>query len=127
MPEASPKVLLVEDNQDNRELICWILEDMNTQASCAGTAEEGLDLLESGEFDLVLMDISLPGMSGKEATQKIRQNPRFADLPIIALTAHAIDREVTSIWESGVSDVLTKPVDENQLLEKMNAFLKKPE
>ncbi len=119
------RILVVEDNPDNMKLVTWVLEDHEYDFVEAWTAEEAFEHLELGEFDLVLMDISLPGMDGKEATRKLRSDPRFVDLPIIAVTAHAISGEADAIRQSGVSTILTKPLDETQLMETIQKYLKK--
>jgi len=116
-------ILVVEDNPDNRKLVTWILEDEGYHVICVPTAEEGLAALEQRAFDIVLMDISLPGMDGKEATRQIRQNPNWKDLPVIALTAHAIKGEHEAIMASGVTDLITKPLDEEQLLNRLAELL----
>lgn len=118
------KILVIEDNPDNSKLVTWILEDENYQVTCAETAEIGLSLLASETFDAVLMDISLPGMDGKEATRRIRNNPDWQGLPVLALTAHAIKGERESIFASGVNDLLTKPLDETVLIEKLLHWIK---
>ncbi|MGH1372017.1 MAG: response regulator [Cellvibrionaceae bacterium] len=117
------KILVIEDNPDNSKLVTWILEDENYEVVCAETAEIGLSKLEESAFDAVLMDISLPGMNGKEATQCIRKNPRLEGLPVLALTAHAIKGERESILESGVNDLLTKPLDEEDLIAKLKHWI----
>ena len=109
-------ILVVEDNPDNQQLVRWILEDEAYEVTCADTAEEGLCLLESGRYDAVLMDITLPGMDGREATRIIRTNPQFSTLPVFALTAHGLEAEQASILESGVTGLLTKPIDEVELI-----------
>ncbi len=116
-------ILVIEDNPDNRKLVTWILEDEGYVVTCAPTAEDGLSELEKRTFDIVLMDISLPGMDGKEATRQIRQNPKWQTLPIIALTAHAIKGEHEAIMASGVTDLITKPLDEELLLNCLSELL----
>lgn len=116
-------VLVVEDNPDNRKLVTWILEDEGYAITCAETGEKALDLLRSSRFDIILMDISLPGMDGTEATRAIRLMPENAKLPIIALTAHAVKGELEPILASGVDDVITKPLDEDLLLTRMQELL----
>ncbi|NIB39544.1 response regulator [Pseudomaricurvus alkylphenolicus] len=116
-------ILVIEDNPDNRKLVTWILEDEDYEVVCAETAEEGLELLLDNHFDAVLMDISLPGIDGKEATRRIRAQPRWQELPILALTAHAIKGEHESILASGVTDLLTKPLDEGLLLEQLSTLV----
>lgn len=120
---SNPHILIVEDNPDNQTLVTWILEDENYQVSCAGSAEDGLSALEQDAFDLVLMDISLPGMDGKQATQVIRQSVKLQHLPVIALTAHAIKGEDDAILASGVNALVTKPIDEELLLSEIQRLL----
>ncbi len=119
------KILVIEDNPDNSKLVTWILEDEDYQVTCAETAELGLAALQSETFDAVLMDISLPGMDGKEATQQIRNTPELSNMPVLALTAHAIKGERESILASGVNDLLTKPLDEEDLLSKLEHWISK--
>lgn len=109
-------ILVVEDNPDNQQLVRWILEDETYEVTCTSSAEEGLCLLESGRYDAVLMDISLPGMDGREATRIIRTNPQFVNLPVFALTAHGLESEQASILACGVTGLLTKPIDEVELV-----------
>ena len=112
----SATILVVEDNPDNMKLMAWALEDAGYQFEGVGTAEEGLDALASGTFELVLMDISLPGMDGKEATRRIRADAALADLPVVAVTAHAVTGEREAILDCGVTTLVTKPIDEELLL-----------
>jgi two-component system, cell cycle response regulator DivK len=117
-------ILVVEDNPDNMRLFAWTLEDEGYNFQGVRSAEEALHLLEQRPFDLVLMDISLPGMDGKEATRRIRANPRLARIPVIAVTAHAIKGEDEAILASGVDALVTKPIDEAILLRTIRTSLK---
>jgi len=119
------RILVVEDNPDNMKLVNWILEDEGYAVMGVYTAEDCLAVLENESFDLILMDISLPGIDGKEATRRLRKDPRFQQLPIIALTAHAIKGEDDAIRASGVTDLITKPIDEDQLLRRLEEILRK--
>jgi CheY-like chemotaxis protein len=116
-------ILVIEDNPDNSKLVTWILEDEDYQVTCCETAEAGLEAMHQQPFDAVLMDISLPGMDGKEATRQIRQHPRWQELPVIALTAHAVKGEHESILDSGVTDLITKPLDEELLIKRLRELL----
>ena len=118
------KVLVVEDNPDNMKLVTWILEDEDYDVTGVGSGEECLECLKTEDFDLILMDISLPGIDGKETTRNLRQQERFRDMPIIALTAHAIKGEDEEILASGVTDLITKPLDEEMLLQRLQTILK---
>ena len=117
-------VLIVDDNADNRKLLVWLLEDHGMSSEEADSAEMALDMLQDRSFDAILMDISLPGMSGSEATMLLRRQPAYATLPIIAVTAHAIKGEAEKIMNSGVSALVTKPVDEDQLMDVLTKLLK---
>lgn len=116
-------ILVVEDNPDNSKLVSWILEDEGYDVTCVESGERCLTLLEKGDYDLILMDISLPGISGKEVTRRIRQMPHLQRLPVVALTAHAIETEQQSILSSGVDDLLTKPINDDQLVKTIRKFL----
>jgi two-component system cell cycle response regulator DivK len=98
-----PLVLVVEDNADNRKLVAWVLEDAGYPFLIANTAEEALVAMEASPAAIVLMDVSLPGMDGKEATRRLRADPRWGRLPVIAVTAHATKGEIEAILASGVS------------------------
>jgi two-component system, cell cycle response regulator DivK len=117
------RILIVEDNPDNMALISWVLEDEGYEFVGADCAEAALELLEQQVFGLVLMDISLPGMDGKEATRRIRSNAEHASLPIVAVTAHAIEHEKRLIQESGTTTIVTKPIDEALLLTTIKRLL----
>lgn len=119
----SKTLLVVEDNLDNQKLMTWILEDEGYDSVCVTTGEEGVSIVKEHQFDLVLMDISLPGIDGKEATRRIRQHPKGRGLPIIAVTAHAIPSEQDSIMASGVDGLITKPIDENELISTLVNYL----
>ncbi|MDZ7618374.1 MAG: response regulator [Patescibacteria group bacterium] len=120
-----PAILIIEDNRDNTTLLAWALEDAGYQYFAVDTAEAGLTLLEERPIHLILMDISLPGMDGKEATRRLRQDPRFAAMPIIAVTAHAIAEEEQAILACGVDGIMTKPVNVGDLLELIGSILRK--
>lgn len=116
-------ILVVEDNLDNMKLITWLLEDAGYSFVTANSAEDALALVTTKSFDLILMDISLPGMNGMEATQQVHAIPRLANVPIIAVTAHAASGEAEKILASGVSALVTKPIDEDELYRTIRACL----
>ncbi len=119
----SARILIVEDNPDNMKLVEWVLEDAGYTFVGAATAEAALEVVETDTFDLILMDISLPNMDGAECTLRLRADPRFQNLPIIAVTAHAVKGEEARIRASGVNELVTKPIDEDHLLEVIRGFL----
>ncbi|MCR8922356.1 response regulator [Dasania sp. GY-MA-18] len=110
-------ILLVEDNKENQLLASWIIEDAGYALDIADSAEAGLQQMSLKHYDLVLMDISLPGMSGKDAVRLIRKNPKLKHIPVIAVTAHSAQTELNEINQCGFSAVQFKPLDENLLLQ----------
>ena len=109
-------LLIVEDNSDNMELITWLLDDWEYTYDTATSAEEGLKMVYDQHFDAILMDIGLPGMDGAEATRILRKEKRFESLPVIAVTAHAVVGTREQFINCGISEIVTKPIDENELL-----------
>ena len=116
-------ILVVEDNRDNMALIVEILEDEGYAVLQAFRAEDGIAMLQENKIDLIVMDVSLPRMSGLEATQHIKADQKTKDIPLLVLTAHArtADREVA--FSAGCDDFLTKPIDENVLLATIRKFI----
>ncbi|WP_135079952.1 ATP-binding protein [Terasakiella sp. SH-1] len=105
-------ILYVEDNPANMRLMRELITQLpRTNFVEAGTAEEGLELIKQDKPDLVLMDINLPGMDGFEAFEVMRDDPKMSDIPVIALTANAMPREVEKGRELGFRSYLTKPID----------------
>ena len=112
----SAKIAVVEDNPDNRLLVNAILED-SYEISEYETGVEAVEGLAGNPPDLVLLDISLPEMDGTEVLAWIRQQPQFRELPVIALTAHAMAGDREKYLAAGFNDYVTKPiVDEDVLL-----------
>ena len=117
------KVLVVEDNPDNMKLVTWILEDEDYLVTGVSNGEDCLQVVKQDQFDIILMDISLPGIDGKEVTRRLRSQECYAALPIIALTAHAVKGEDEEIRASGVTDLITKPLDEEILLKRISELI----
>lgn len=118
-------ILLVEDNEINQQVARELLEGMNLKVTVAGDGGEALARLEEASFDLVLMDIQMPVMDGHAATRKIREEERFKDLPVIAMTAHAMAGDRERCAASGMNDHLTKPIDPNQLVQILSNWLER--
>ena len=116
-------ILVVEDNPDNMNLVKWILEDAGYSVKEATRAEEGIATLRDQSIDLVLMDISLPGMDGLEATRVIRADKSLAIVPIIGLSAHAMENDRRKALAVGCDEYQTKPIDEDALLSVISRFL----
>ena len=120
-----PKVAIVEDNADNRLLLNAILGD-RFELSEYENGADALNGLEAARPDVVLLDISLPGMDGNEILQRIRGNASLQDLPVIALTAHAMAGDREKFLAAGFDDYITKPiVDETKLFTAIDRQLKK--
>ncbi len=114
-PTQRARILLVEDNEINRLLACDLLEYMGHEVTNAANGIEALAALEMGDFDLVLMDMQMPYMDGLEATRRMRQVEKWQDLPVIAMTANAMDEHREQWMAAGMNDYLAKPVDAQQL------------
>ncbi len=116
------RILIVEDVDFNRDLLVQLLEeDYDILTATDGAA--GIELAERERPDLILMDLSLPGIDGWEATRRIKANEELRHIPIIALTAHAMTGDEEKARESGCDDYLSKPIDEDLLFEKLDGFL----
>ncbi|MEI2577472.1 response regulator [Scytonema sp. PRP1] len=118
-----PKILLVEDNEMNRDMMCRRLQRRNFDVAIAIDGAEGVSMAISEAPDLILMDMSLPLMDGIEATRRIKAHPATKDIPVIALTAHAMSSDRERALEAGCDDYDTKPVDLPRLLGKIEALL----
>jgi CheY-like chemotaxis protein len=118
------KILLVEDDQDSREALARRLQRRGYEVLKACDGGQGLALARSASPDLVLMDMNLPVLDGWEATRQLKAAPETRDLPIIALTAHALSSDRTRTLELGCADYHTKPVDLPRLLAQIEAVLK---
>lgn len=118
-----PVILIVEDNEMNRDMLSRRLERAGHRVLLAPTAGEGLTLATTERPDLVLMDLSLPDMDGRDATRTLRGQDATRALPIIALTAHAMAADRESSLAAGCDDFETKPVDFARLSEKIAALL----
>lgn len=118
-----PRILLVEDNEMNRDMLSRRLVRRGHVVEIAVDGVEGVTRALEGGWDLILMDMSLPEIDGWEATRRIRADARGKDVPIIALTAHAMSGDRDKALDAGCNDYDTKPVDLERLLGKMAAFL----
>jgi two-component system sensor histidine kinase/response regulator len=112
---AKGRLLLVEDNDINQLVAREILEDAGFEVEMAENGRIGLEMVRSGAFDLVLMDMQMPEMDGVTATREIRKLPAFAALPIVAMTANAMQRDRDRCIEAGMNDFVAKPFDPAQL------------
>ena len=116
------KILIVEDVEFNMDLLIQLLED-EYRLVTAEDGEKGVMLAERECPDLILMDMSLPVMDGWEATRRIKANDDLRQIPIIALTAHAMSGDEEKARAAGCDDYLAKPLDDELLFEKLDRFL----
>ena len=121
------KILYVEDNPDNVYMLTRRLKKKGFEVLVAEDGEQGVEMALSELPDLILMDLSLPIMDGWEATKNIKANEKGKNIPIIALSAHAMEEHKKSAMEAGCNDYDTKPVDLKRLMSKISQFLKIPE
>jgi two-component system, cell cycle response regulator DivK len=117
------KILLVEDDEMNRDMLSRRLERRGYQVVIAVDGEKGLMLAQSEAPDLILMDMSLPGLDGWEATRQLKAAPTTQAIPILALTAHAMAGDREKAVEAGCDDYDTKPIEFPRLLAKIQALL----
>ncbi len=120
-----PKILLIEDNEMNRDMLTRRLEKRGFVVIVAVDGAAGIAQAKAEKPDLILMDMSLPVMDGWEATKRIREDPEIASMPIIALTAHAMASDREKCLAAGCNDFDTKPVELPRLLGKIDDLLKK--
>jgi CheY-like chemotaxis protein len=118
-----PKILIVEDNEMNRDMLSRRLERRGFAIVMAVDGQQGVDMARSEKPDLILMDMSLPVMDGWTATRTIKDDAEMAKIPVIALTAHAMAGDREKAMEAGCDDYDTKPIELPRLLEKIGKFL----
>jgi CheY-like chemotaxis protein len=120
-----PKILLVEDNEMNRDMLSRRLERRGHQILLAVDGEQGVAMAQAEAPDLILMDMSLPVLDGWAATRQLKAIPETQSIPIIALTAHAMAGDQAKCLAAGCDDYDTKPVEFPRLLSKIQALLAK--
>ncbi|NIR28483.1 MAG: response regulator [Gammaproteobacteria bacterium] len=117
------RILVVEDVEFNRDLLVQLLED-DYETITAEDGASGIELAKQERPDLILMDMSLPVVDGWEATRAIKAEEELRDIPIIALTAHAMQGDEEKARACGCDDYLSKPIDDDLLFEKITWLLK---
>lgn len=118
-----PKVMLVEDNEMNRDMLSRRLERKGHEVLLAVDGQQALDTAVAQKPDLILMDMSLPVLDGWEATRRLKADEQTKAIPVIALTAHAMAEDEKKAREAGCDDYDTKPVELPRLLEKIDGLL----
>ncbi|GAB6037577.1 hypothetical protein JCM15519_21360 [Fundidesulfovibrio butyratiphilus] len=117
------RILLVEDNEINQQVALELLDGAGLSVAVADDGAKALDMLETEPFAAVLMDVQMPVMDGLEATRRIRENPRFAALPIIAMTAHAMEQDRKESLQAGMNDHIGKPINPGELYTTLARWL----
>ncbi|MHB0867296.1 MAG: response regulator [Thermoleophilia bacterium] len=118
------QVLLVEDNEMNSRLVKFVLERDGFHVEVAPTAEEAIRNAASLDPDIILMDIQLPGMDGLQATRILKENPHTADIPIVAITAHAMRGDEERIRAAGCEGYIPKPINTRELSATVASYMK---
>jgi CheY-like chemotaxis protein len=122
---AETRILLVEDNDINRELALEVLARSNLTVDTAADGAEAIRMVQTGDYDTVLMDCQMPVMDGYTATRILRQDQRFSALPIIAMTANAMAGDREECLAAGMNDYIAKPFDEIDLLDVLSRWIRK--
>ena len=118
-----PKILIVEDNEMNRDMLGKRLIRRGYEIIIAVDGREGIEKTRAEQPDLILMDMNLPEVDGWEASRQLKADEETVNIPIIALTAHAMEGDRERTLEAGCDDYDTKPIDLSRLLQKMEALL----
>jgi two-component system cell cycle response regulator DivK len=124
---ANELILIVEDNEKNRKLVRDVLQFKGYRTIESETAEEGIRLARESAPALVLMDIQLPGMNGIEALGHLRADPATRAIPVIAVTASAMDQDRAKIMAAGFDDYQRKPLELSVFLESVRRLLDRPD
>lgn len=120
------RILIIEDNEKNMKLVRDILQAKGFETMEAVTAEEGLALVKLHRFDLVLMDIQLPGMNGIEALGCLRADEETNKIPVVAVTASVTMQDQSQITRAGFDAFISKPISVKEFIETVNAIVGKP-
>jgi two-component system cell cycle response regulator DivK len=118
------KVLVVDDNQDSRELVVKVLKNKGYEMIEAVDGEEAIEKAIAERPNLILLDISIPKLNGYEVTQKLKDMEEFENIPIVALTAHAMKGDRKKALEAGCEGYITKPINVRELPAQVKSFIK---
>jgi CheY-like chemotaxis protein len=123
--DSTIRVLIAEDNEVNQLIISKVLKARKLQVTMVADGQQALDELQRSYYDIVLMDIQMPGMDGYTATKLIRSSKQsFNAVPIIALTAHAIKEEIEKCMAAGANDHVSKPFQAEDLVAKIETLVR---
>ncbi len=119
------RILIIEDESDIRELISFNLEMSGYEVAAAGDGEQGIEKASEGDFDLIVLDIMLPGIDGFQVCRLLRKAPETRDIPVLMLTARAEDDDVVFGLDAGADDYMTKPFSPRVLIARIQSALRK--
>ncbi len=118
------KILIVEDNQDSRELVVKVLKNKGYQTIEAADGEEALEKVAAEKPDLILLDISIPKIDGYEVAKRLKSQEEFRDIPIVALTAHAMKGDREKVIVAGFEGYISKPINVRELPDQVKSYLR---
>ena len=121
---AKLKVIVADDTYANLLLMQARLEDMDCETAIAANGKEVFDILETGDFDLIFMDIEMPVMNGIEATRKLKSDDKYKHIPVIGLTAHNLEDFISEYGDAGFDNILEKPCPDSEITEVLDQFRK---
>jgi CheY-like chemotaxis protein len=121
--QAHNRILLIEDNPSNRELTVMVLNGNGYEVDIAEDGQEGLQKVRTNLYDLVLMDVRLPGMDGLTLTRMLKSDPKTADIPVVALTAHAMKGDEQEALAAGCAGYITKPIEVSKFVRQISSYL----
>ena len=120
-----PRLLIVDDNEQNRDMMSRRLQRRGFDVLLANDGRAGVDMARAEKPDLILMDMNMPRLDGWEATRQLKAEPEVAAVPVIGLTAHALEGDRERALEAGCADYHTKPVDFPKLMAQIEALLQR--
>jgi two-component system sensor histidine kinase/response regulator len=118
------RILLVEDNELNQQVASELLSQAGLKVEVAADGQQALDMVQKERYDAVLMDMQMPVMDGMTATREIRQKEEFKELPVIAMTANVMQRDIQVCLEAGMNDHIAKPIDPDEMFNKLQKWIK---
>ena len=120
---TAAKILVVEDNQVNRRLAEFLLRSQGYQVREVVSAEEAFAALKVEQFDLILMDVQLPGLDGLETTKRLKANPATCHIPVVAVTSYAMKGDRERALAAGCCGYITKPIDKGTFVQEVSSHL----
>ena len=121
-----PRLLIADDNEQNRDMLSRRLQRRGFDVLLANDGRAAVEMAKAERPDLILMDMNMPHLDGWEATRQIKAEPELAPVPVIGLTAHALEGDRERALDAGCADYHTKPVDFTRLLTQIEALLQAP-